>query len=345
MTAPAPVHGGDVYAAAARWGLRPEQFLDFSANINPLGPPPGALAAAQAALAGVAQYPEPFARALRATLARRHGLPEEAILVGNGAAEVLHLFLRQAAGRRVALPEPGFAEYARAARSAGATVLPVPHDQPEPPDGLERGDWWVLCNPHNPTGHLFTPEQIMEQARRSRATLLVDEAFIDLTEAGEGGSVIRFTPAITNLVVVRSLTKFYALPGLRVGYAAAPPALVARLDATRDPWSVSGVAQAAALAALADEEYAGRTRSWLQAERGFLAAGLAALPGYEVLAPSANFVLVRAPEPAHRLQERLGPQGILIRDCRSFAGLTPFHVRLAVRSRAENLRLLEALRS
>ena len=131
-----------------------------------------------------------------------------------------------------------------------------------------------------------------------------------------------------------------------MGYAVAPPHLVARLDAARDPWSVSAVAQAAALAALADSEYAARTRAWIGAERPFLAGAVAALPGWTLCGPpSANFLLARGPEPAHRLQERLGPPGILVRDCRSFEGLTPHHVRLAVRTRAENQRLLEALRS
>lgn len=339
----APLHGGDLRAAAARWSLPAERFLDFSANINPLGPPPGALAAARVALAGAANYPEPFARTLRAALARIHRLPEEAVLVGNGAAEVLYLLLRLAAGRRVALPVPGFAEYGRAARAAGAEIIPVAPDAPRPPSGLRAGDWWVLCNPHNPTGHLLGPAEVIRMAESTPATLLVDEAFIDLTEAGEEGSVIPTGHRLPNLVVVRSLTKFYALPGLRVGYAVAPPALVARLDAARDPWSVSAVAQAAALAALADEEYAARTRAWVAAERPFLAGALAVLPGFHISPPSANFVLVRASEPAAIIQERLGPRGILIRDCGSFDGLTPCYMRLAVRTRAENLRLLDAL--
>ncbi|MFZ5826344.1 MAG: threonine-phosphate decarboxylase CobD [Bacillota bacterium] len=343
MTGP-PLHGGDLHAAAARWGLPAERFVDFSANINPLGPPAGALAAAAAALAGVAHYPEPFARTLRAALARRHQLPEAAIIVTGGASEALYLLLREAAGRRVALPVPGFAEYGRAARAAGATVLPVPFDQTDPPAGLRAGDWWVLCNPHNPTGHLLRPGRILALAGETPATLLVDEAFIDLTEAGEEGSVIPQVLHRRNLVVLRSLTKFYALPGLRVGYAAAPSHLAARLDGARDPWSVSAVAQAAALAALADSDYAARTRAWIAAERPFLARAVAALPGWSLCEPpSANFLLARAPVPAHRLQERLGPLGILIRDCRSFEGLTPHHVRLAVRTRAENLRLLAAL--
>jgi threonine-phosphate decarboxylase len=338
----APIHGGDVLAAAARWHLDPSVILDFSANINPLGPPPGVLAAAQAALGAVTQYPEPYARRLRAALAERHGVPVEAVLVGNGAAEVIHLLLRQAAGRQVALPVPGFAEYERAARAAGGIIASEGTAFPSGA-GLDSGDFLMLCNPHNPTGALLSCDQVLAKADATAATVVVDEAFIDLTDAGEAGSVIPHVLRRPNLVVIRSLTKFYAMPGLRVGYAVGRPELVAALDAVRDPWSVSGVAQAGALAALADNEYAQRTRAWVRDERAFLAGALARLPGYSVAPPSANFILVRGPEPAWAIQERLGPQGILIRDCRSFQGLSEYHMRVAVRSRPENLRLLEAL--
>lgn len=337
MTAP-PVHGGDVLAAGARWGLDPAHILDFSANINPLGPPPSALAAAQEALAVINHYPEPYARRLRAALAARHQVPAESVLVTNGAAEAIHLMLRQAAGRQVAVPVPGFAEYERAARAVGATVVTNPN-------ALTAHDFLILCNPHNPTGSLLAPDQVLRMADATVATVIVDEAFIDLTDPGERYSVIPHVLRRQNLVVLRSLTKFFALPGLRAGYAVAQPAHVAALDHVRDPWSVSAPAQAAALAALADTAYAQETRAWVQRERPFLAAELAQMPGYQVEPPAANFVLVRAPEPAWAIQERIGPQGILIRDCRSFTGLTEYHMRLAVRSRPENLRLLEALRS
>lgn len=340
MTAPAYAHGGDVLAAAARWGLDPAAILDFSANINPAGPPPGALAAAHAALAGgvAARYPEPFAATLRAELARRHDIDPASVMVGNGAAELIHLLGRLAPGGRVAVPVPGFAEYARAARAVGAEVVPAG----------TRADLTFINNPHNPTGALLTPAQVLARADAAaapRALTVVDEAFIDLTDVGESGSVIGHAPRRRDLAVVRSLTKFYALPGLRVGYAVAHPDLIARLDRERDPWSVSATAQAAALAALDDHAYAAATRAWVRAERAFLAGELARLPGYRVWPPSANYILAEAPEPAWQIQQRLGPRGILVRDCRSFEGLTERHMRLAVRSRPENLRLLDELRS
>ena len=340
----APLHGGDILTAAARWHLDPAEILDFSANINPAGPPFGALAAAREALWTMTRYPDPFAPRLRQALARRHSLPPEAIMVTAGGAEAIHLLGRLAAGRRAALPVPCFAEYSRAARAVGAAIIPWAGAAAAPPPPLTQGDLLFLCNPHNPTGRLLSPAQVLATAEQTPATVIVDEAFIDLTDPGETGSVIPHLLGRPNLVVLRSLTKFYALPGLRVGYAIARPELVSALDAVRDPWSVSAPAQAAALAALADTAYFERTRTWIRTERPFLAGALASLPGYSIeTAPSANFILVRAPRPAHEIQQALGPRGILIRDCRSFDGLTEYHVRLAIRSRAENLRLLAAL--
>jgi len=380
----APVHGGDVLAAARRWGLNPAEILDFSANINPAGPPPGVLARVQEALAGIRHYPEPYARTLREVIAKRHGVAPENVLVANGASEAIYLLARLSAGRRVAVPAPGFAEYARAAAAVGAKVVAYPAEPrlpaapvssapsqpsaalrapagPEPAAAvvsqlvdlpglplasaqrLQAGDLLILCNPHNPTGRLLSPAEVLHLADLTEATVVVDEAFIDLTDPGEAASVLPWVEQRPNLVVLRSLTKFYAMPGLRVGYAVAAAELVAQLDRARDPWSVGSLAQVAALAALEDVEYAARTRKWIGQERPFLAEALSRLPGYEVAPPSANFILVRGPVPIWTLQERLGPKGILVRDCRSFAGLTDRHMRLAVRSRAENLRLLEAL--
>lgn len=335
----APLHGGDLRAASEAYGLNPAEILDFSANINPHGAPLSALTAAREALWSMTRYPDPFAPQLRQALAQRHGLSPDAIMVTAGAAEAIHLLSRLAAGRRVAVPVPGFAEYSRAAQAVGATVIPA-----NPPPTLTHQDLLFLCNPHNPTGLLLTPAQVLSITDATPATVIVDEAFIDLTDPGEAGSVIPFVLDRPNLVVLRSLTKFYALPGLRVGYAVARPALIAALDAVRDPWSVTAPAQAATLAALADAAYAERTRQWVATERPFLAAQLSRLPGYQLEAPpSANFILLRAPRPVHALQRELARASILVRDCRSFDGLTEYHMRVAVRTRPENLRLLAAL--
>lgn len=345
---PAPLHGGDLGGAAEALGLSPADILDFSANINPHGPPLGVLQAARDALRAMTRYPDPFAPRLRQALGQRHGVSPEAVMVTAGASEAIHLLGRLAACRTVGVPTPGFAEYNRAARAVGAAISPWPVGMAGVPTAalplLRKGDLLFLCNPHNPLGRLLSPSEILAIASETPATVAVDEAFIDLTEPGEAGSMIPHLAQRSNLAVIRSLTKFYALPGLRVGYVVARPELVAALDAVRDPWSVSALAQAAALAALADTGYAERTRRWIEAERPFFAQALAELPGYRVeTPPTANFILLRAPRPAHEIQQELARQAILIRDCRSFEGLTEHHMRVAVRARAENLRLVKAL--
>lgn len=346
-----PRHGGDVYRAAQRWGLDPSAILDFSANLNPLGPPPGVWTALQQAAGQICHYPQPLAPQLRAALAARFGVPGDNLAVGNGAAELIYLVARLARGGRTIIPAPAFAEYGRAVAAAGGGPVywPLSREQGFRVDvaalarAAEGAALLFLCNPHNPSGAWLEPEAVLALADRTRAWVVVDEAFVDFTAAGEAGSVIGAVTKRENLIVLRSLTKFYALPGLRVGAVAAPAHLIRQWDETRDVWSVGALAQAAALAALADSEHAERTRRWLAAERSFLPQALAALPGVTVLPANANFLLARSPLPAWRLQEALGPHGILIRDCRGFAGLDEYDFRVAIRTRPQNQRLVKAL--
>lgn len=353
------LHGGDLLAASQRYGLPPEAFLDFSANINPAGPPPGVAAAINGAMHWIAHYPEPFARTLAAELAGREGIDPLAVLVGNGAAEVLYLALRLGRGRPCVIPTPAFAEYERAAVAAGSRVVPFPLDAAAgfrvDPMALaaaaERSGAGlvVLNNPHNPSGAVLTAPEVLKLADRlalSDAYLVVDEAFVDFLGNPAAHTLIRVAAQSSHLVVVRSLTKFYALPGLRVGYAVALPSVVQELNAQRDPWSAGALAQVAARAALADQDYADRTRSWVASERPWLATALAGIPGLRICPPSANYILVEATGTgctAAELQARLGRQGILIRNGAGFAGLTAQHFRVAVRSRAENEKLVAAL--
>lgn len=350
---PAPRHGGDVHAATRRWGWASGQILDFSANLNPLGPPGAALQALRNNLDAIRHYPPPLAPELRAALAERWGLPEANLAVGNGAAELIYLVARLAAGARALIPVPAFSEYARAVAAAGGTPQPWPLGRaggflPDPDrlaHDLAGAGLLFLCNPHNPSGAHLAPEAVLALAERTRAWVVVDEAFVEFTPAGEAASVIRTVPERHNLVVLRSLTKFYALPGLRVGAVAAPAELIRRWDASRDVWSVGALAQAAALAALGDGDHERQTRAWIAAERDNLTRALAALPGVTVLPSAANFLLCRSSVPAWCLQEQLGPRGILIRDCRGYDGLDEYDFRVAVRRGAENERLVGALQA
>lgn len=355
MVVPVDRHGGDLAAACRRWGLRPEEVLDFSASVNPLGPPAGVWEALRRALPAVTAYPDPRAGVLVEGLAGALGLPEECLLATNGAAEGIFLLLRALRPRRVLVTAPGFLEYERAARAVGATLAYL---ELRPENGwrlaaqdlagaLGAGDVFFLCNPHNPAGWALgarEAEEVRAACAAAGSFLAVDESFLPFLPPAEQASLAAAAARGGNLAVIGSLTKFYALPGLRVGYLVAAPALLDSLRAQRDPWSVNALAQAAGAAALEDSEYAARSRAYVAEERAFLAASLAAL-GCRVLPGTANFLML-AVRPARRapaLLEGLARQGILVRDLSGMRGLGEGFWRVAVRTRQENLRLLEKL--
>lgn len=381
MSRPAPAgsgdHGGNLYRAAARYGLPPEGFIDFSASLNPLGPPHGVIERLRARLgAGAARYPDPDAIAARAALAARLGVPPGAVLVTNGGAEAIHLAVRAAlagagaaaagagaaaprpAPPRLVLPAPTFSEYARAARAVDAPVVRVPLSPDAgfriDPDALAAvlrpGDLLFLANPNNPTGTLMSRadlERLAARADATGATLAVDEAFLGFVPGGDALSLAARAAARPELLVVGSLTKLYCLPGLRLGYAVGTPERIAALAALQPAWSVNAPAQDALLACLEQADFAARTQAVVEAERARLAGALDTLPGLRAFPSRANYLLVdcrAAGRTAADLADALGRRGILIRDCGGFPGLDPHYFRVAVRGPKENEALVAALR-
>lgn len=348
-------HGGNVFAVARSLGVAPEEVLDFSASINPLGPPAGVREAVAAAFERLVHYPDSGCTELAAALARHHGMAPASVCVANGSTELIFLVPRLVAGGRALLIAPTFSEYTVALRQAGLGYdrLVLPHDQGFPlsidalREELAKGYALLfLSNPGNPTGRLYGREEVAELlllCREAGTLLVLDEAFMDFCEEGSAKDLVVESGAG---VVLRSMTKFYAMPGLRLGYALAAAPLTERLMALRPPWSVGTLAQAAGLAALDDGGHSARTLDCVAAERDFLVEGLTELPGVRVYPGAANYLLVRLDGglTAAGLQERLLPERILIRDCANFAGLDGRFFRVAVRSREENERLLAALR-
>jgi len=347
-------HGGNVFAMARRLGVPPEEILDFSASINPLGPPAGVREVVATAFDRLGHYPDGGCTELTVALARHHGVDPANVCVGNGSTELIFLLPRLIAGDRALIIAPTFSEYAAALDRAGwrhdMLVLPeagrFPLSTSAVRDRLAGGyDLLVLCNPGNPTGRLYGKGEVAEllEVCRGNGTLLVlDEAFMDFCEEESAKGVVIGSGGG---VVLRSMTKFYGFPGLRLGYALAASPQAERLAALRPPWGVGTLAQAAGVAALADAAHAGRTRAWLLEERDFLAGGLGRLPGVTVYPGAANYLLARLDSPltAAGLQERLLSRRILIRDCANFHGLDGRFFRVAVRTREENGLLLAAL--
>jgi len=346
-------HGGDLAAAALQFGRPPHTFIDFSSNINPLGPPPGLIAHLQRQMDQVARYPQPGAALLRRGLAQRFNLPEERLLVGNGASDLIHLLFLYLRPKKVLLPVPTFSEYARAACLAGASVETLLFwEQADPAlraviSRLQGVDLLVLCNPNNPIGSYYSPE-VMEElllaAKRRGVTVLVDESFQPLAGLPPGQSAA--ATGLDNLFVVTSLTKIWALPGLRLGFLAGPGAAIKKLTACGDPWRVNSLAQLAGLYCLQHPEHEAKAVAEVNRERSFLQERLAALPGLTVFPGEANYLLLRGERngfAAALLYRYLGQKGILIRMAENFPGLDRRYFRIAVRTRRENLLLLEAL--
>lgn len=309
-----PVHGGDVESAARASGQDPDAILDFSANIHPWGPPPGALEAARAAIDRAHRYPSPRGEPMRRLLSERTG---QAVLLGNGATELLALALRGC--RRLAVRAPSYMGYPEA-----AWPCEVVHDLDDP-----RADAVVVGRPNNPDGHLPSVEEVLALRRPGRR-VVVDESFLAFTGApscqGQEG-----------LVVITSMTKTFGIPGLRLGYATG-------LDERGlPPWSVNGPALAAGRVCL--EHWDWPRRPPLDAWREALRAALLRLPRVEAVQGAANFLLLRLRRPeAGLLRGRaLADHGVLLRDASNFAGLDAHYLRVAVRRPEENARLIEAL--
>lgn len=340
------MHGGDVHAYAAAHGVLP---LDFSANINPLGMPEGAREAAVTAVAMAAHYPDPACTKLRAAIGAHEGVPTAQVLCGNGAADLIYRFAHATRPQAALVCAPTFCEYAAAFRVAGSDVRSHPLKAEEGfrlTDGilsaLDNVQAVCLCNPNNPTGLTTDPAlltRLLDRCAERGLHVLLDECFIDFLDEPALHTRTGVLSQYPRLVILKAFTKFYGMPGLRLGYAlCADEGLLARMDATGAPWSVSTPAQAAGIAALADHGYAAETRALIQAERSFMKQMLGRLD----LAPTgeANYLLFQAP---HGLADDLRAEGILVRDCRNIAGLGEVWVRVAIRTRAENMRLLSRL--
>lgn len=352
------VHGGDIRAAINRYGGDAASFLDFSANINPLGLPDSVRQAVLHNLEKVVHYPEPHARHLRETLSCYYRVPVDQLTVGNGAVELLYIICHVIKPARVLLCAPTFSEYRRAAQAAGAMVY---YYQLPPTAGfacdpariiaaLSQVNAVFLANPNNPTGTLLPqPElqDIIAAAAQRGVTVVVDESFLDFLPERETLTCNHLVAQYPNVIVVHSLTKFFAIPGLRLGFAVAAPPYTARFHAAKDPWNVNLLAQAAGEAALADEAYQQHSRRFVAAEKEFLYQALREISGLQPFPPVVNFIfldIAATSFTAGELTAKLGRAGVLVRDCSNFSGLPPYYLRVAVRTRSENLRLVRSLR-
>jgi threonine-phosphate decarboxylase len=346
------LHGGDIEGAAREARVPPDSILDFSSNINPMGLPPRAAER----LAREAQdprtwtrYPDHQSTELRSALCRYVGIPSESLVIAAGADALIHAAIRALAPRRCLIPIPAFSEYERASRAFGCEpiFLPLNAEFRLASEFSERqaGDLLILNNPHNPSGACATRSEMLDQvaaARAAGAAVLVDEAFIDYVP----DAAITQEAAAGGVVSIRSLTKFFGCPGLRLGYAVAAPDIASKITAQLPPWPVTTLAANALAEALLDVDYPMQAREQNHRARAILAAVLSSL-GCRVSPGAANFLLVRVPAGSNAVQVRdalLRGHAILVRECDSFSGLERrCYLRIAVRSEGDNQRLVNAL--
>ena len=349
-------HGGNIYEAAMERGIAIEEILDFSANINPLGIPNSLKEALIQNIHSIERYPDPDYKALVRAIAAYHGVNEQWITVGNGATEIIFALAASLNSKNSLILAPTFAEYERALLKAGSEVhyyyLKEDNDF-QIDEGFKKMlnpeiDLVVLCNPNNPTGQFLNRQKMMEILQQCRVfgiRLVVDEAFMDFVEAGEEETMIACMQEYNHLYVIRALTKFFSIPGLRLGYAVASNEnILRRIRDNREPWSINSLAALAGEVVLKDQAYIRETKDWLHKEKNKFYEELNAIEGIKAYKPEANYIFFSYNKDERCLKEALLTKKILIRSCGNYKNLTNRFYRIAIKDRSSNEKLIEALK-
>ncbi len=337
-------HGGHIRDLARKAGCSDEEIIDFSASINPAGPPEGFRATIQLAAKQVIQYPDRECNDLISAFAMVHGCKCEHIVAGNGSTELLYALPRILNCYRAIIPVPSYSDYNAAFRLAGKIVEPVVlsaandflFDIEALAKSLSGGEAVIFGQPNNPTGRLVDRSAIIRAARAAPLTsFVVDESFADFVN----GYVSLISEELPNVIVLKSMTKFYAIPGLRLGFVHAAEPVIKALRAVLPAWSVNVFAQAAGIECLRDKDYAVRIRQMIQTSRHRQYRRLNAIGGLQVFESCANFTLLQINRPdwdAYTLNNALLKRRMAIRQCGSFDALDKRYTRIAIRSDADN---------
>jgi threonine-phosphate decarboxylase len=344
-------HGGNIYGYE-----RP--ILDFSANINPLGAPDSFKQAIGEKLDAFTCYPEPTYGTLKRQVAAYLAVEPEWVVVGNGAVDLIYKAIQTAAHDRVYIPVPTFSEYRRAASLQGLNCCEMPVFTADY-SGIDSGKMLkmiqpdstvVLGNPNNPTGTLIPRDELERLAADlavQNCSLIVDEAFMEFTDYGAAATMPDMMAQYPNLLIIRAATKFFGLPGIRLGYGVtANQDWRERILALEQPWSINTAAVIAAAVIFKDRKYIQRTRDWIGTEKGYFFERLTRFSELLVYPSQANFFLIkllRRDFDAYQLQAKLLEHDIMIRTPQGFSGLTPEHFRVAIKERKSNDLLLRAL--
>ena len=351
-------HGGEIWKYLERSG----KIIDFSSNVNPLGPSRKVLKVLRESLGLIGFLPDSNSSSVREAVAEYLGrlIKPSNIIVGNGSTELIHLFALTFVdkGEECLIPMPTFSEYEVAVRKVGGK----PHFlRLKPTDNFalkineilrnikpRKTKIVFICNPNNPTGQAVSKLdliKLLNETLNTNILVFLDENYIEFSSKSSLASLVEKYP---NLFVLRSLTKIFGLMGLRIGYGVASEEIVESLSKAKISWNVNILAQVAAVTALRDKNYLEKAKRTVKKERSFLFKGLQKIKGFHVLPTEANFFLINVEKSgfnAPSLKEQLLRHGLLIRDCSSIRGLDGRYIRVSIRLRPENRKLLEALAS
>ena len=339
-------HGGLYSVKSPKQGI-----VDYSSNINPLGCHPGVKKYLKKQMQVLSVYPDSDSSIVRKNLKWYTRIPEEQIVIGNGATEIIYNFCQAFLNKKtpVLIPIPTFSEYEVASKLQDCKIsffktMNMNEDFNSFIKKIPKKGCIFICNPNNPTGVLIYKSKMQKiiKAAKKRSTLVfVDECFIELSDPTQ--SVIKDLKKFDNLFILRSLTKSFGLAGIRIGYGLGNKKLITILNNLKIPWNVSGVAQKAASAALCYHAYLDQARTLIINEKKFLRTAISKIDGFSCFNTDTNFILIKTKMNSSIIQKKLLKKKILVRDCNSFQGLDNNYIRIAVKTRKENIKLIKAL--
>jgi len=354
-------HGGDIWGFARKYNIPLEEVLEFSGPINHFGPSPKAVESVRNNAKLIRFYPDPNPVELREGIAEYVGCKEidaDNIILGNGSIELIYMITEIFPDKfKAIIPVPSFTEYEKAAlRVGGETIyVQLPPDFSLENEKIKKAftpDTKILsiCNPHSPSGKLYGKNELLdliEFCQKKDAIFSIDENYIEFTDKEQTASMVPYINKYENLFVIRSVTKFFGMPGIRFGYGIAAKSLIEKLQTVRQPWSINGLAGQATIAAFKDTEFIKNTKQTIARERVQFAKLLSEIPGLHVFPSETNFLLVKITNKkmtSTKLKEEIAKEGMLIRDCCTFVGLDDTYFRVTVRSDKDNAILVEAIK-
>ena len=353
-------HGGDIYSAAKLYGYNIQDILDYSANINPLGVPKGLKEKIISSIDSLVNYPDTDCMVLKAAISKYLSIPCDNIIPGNGASELIYLLFEVLSPKKVVIPSPSFCEYSKAAGRYGSLIhyiklreendfrldiVELINNMPSDTEAI------MLCNPNNPTSTLASKDDLkylLEYTRKKNIYVIVDEAFIELTEGSNENSIVNYIEGFDNLFVLRAFTKIFAIPGLRLGYLIGNREKIRLMWDKKIPWSVNSLALCVGEYLGESFEYLLKTQEWLTHEMLWFCNELSKINGIRVFKPNTNFILIKLLNlytSSGEITESLAKRGILIRNADNFEFLNDRFIRVAIKDRESNIKFLNTFES